>query len=199
MKFGTECLDLVNRYSKDSKIKLIPSNANDLFKVTYKKDYFSALGMIRKKLTYRCLVFTDNAKEKINLNKFNLNLNLICSNDLDVNGIEFENVDDLEMERSNECSTIDVLFLFSKISLIKNLKDFISFNSNFNDLILIFQISTDKDKYELMNYSESFMKDKRLTILFSQDANPIDNMILFEKIKLICNNFNLMIGQCIKI
>ncbi|CAG2181787.1 unnamed protein product [Oppiella nova] len=45
-EFNTECLDLVQRYTS-SKVKLIEANASTYFKVTYKKDIYSAEGVLR--------------------------------------------------------------------------------------------------------------------------------------------------------
>ncbi|XP_054162383.1 D-ribitol-5-phosphate cytidylyltransferase-like [Oppia nitens] len=46
--FNTECLDLVQKYTS-SAVKLIEANPSEYFKVTFKKDIYTAEGMLREK------------------------------------------------------------------------------------------------------------------------------------------------------
>ena len=173
---------MVRKYT-DCQIKLIPSNANSLFKVTYKKDYFSALGMIRQQLIYKSLFNDETLKTRIDLTKFNSNL--ISLNKLDVDCIEFKEI------QSNRC---DILFLFST-----KLFDIKLPNLVYNHLILIFLFLTETDRVDLMiSFNSKFMLENRMTILFSLD-NAINNPIFYDKIKLVCSNFKSMIGQFILI
>lgn len=188
---------MIRKYT-DCKIKLILSDVNNLFKVTYKKDYFSALGMIRSKIKFKNLILNDLLKQRLDLVKFNTNLKSTNLNDLDVNAIEYEE------ENGLNC---DVLFFFTSINLpfdIKILKNgpngskFI--NISYENLILIFISSTESDKYELMsNFDHSFMCTNRITILFCLNNNPINEIALYDKINLICSNPKLMIGQFIQV
>ena len=190
----------------------MPADANSLFKVTFRKDYFSALGMIKRRLTYKSQVLSDVLKSNLDLTKFQTNLKSINLNELDVYEIEFEK------SALNEC---DVLFAFSarqtsvkyedhhkdlskahpKANHASSTESIVNqLNASYGHLILIYFFLNESETRELMSKCDQlFLISNRMTILLCPAFNPINNPALYEKIKLICNNFKAMLGQLIQI
>ena len=137
----------------------------------------------------------DALKQGLDLVKFKSNLNLINQNELDMNRIEF--VEECEQNES------DIVFVFATNAATKlsagNDSNVISKRS-YGHLILVYLFLTERDRRELLlNANQSFAHSNRMTILLCLDSNPINNLALYDKIKLICNNQTIMAGQFIQV
>lgn len=152
--------------------------------------------MIRRRLTYQSRLLNDALKSNLDLIKFSANLKSMNLNELDVEEIEFGE------STINEC---DVLFVFTN-KATKCGRDFstehssLAVNLSYGHLILIYLFLSESEKRELMsNCDSSFMTSNRMTILLNPASNPINNLALYDKIKLICSNSKAMLGQIIQV
>ena len=161
--------------------------------------------MIRRRLTYQSRLLNDAAKANLDLIKFNANLKSTNLNGLDVDQIEFEE------SQLNEC---DILFAFNmtlKCDANKPLRSaghvfsaesmaLDNLGASYGHIILIHMFLDESEKRELMsNCDQLFRSSSRMTLLLSSASNPINNLALYDKIRLICSNTKAMLGQLIQV
>ena len=166
--------------------------------------------MIPRKLTYQSRLLNDTLKSNLDLIKFSANLKSMNPNELDVDDIEFEesSTSDCDVlfvfttkETSAKGNVIDASEALRKTSqAISAAHSSLALSLSCGHLILIYLFLSESEKRELiLNCDTSFMASNRMTLLLGSASNPINNLALYDKIKLICSNSKAMLGQIIRV